>query len=336
MSNLRALHINGCRALTGLAAIAGLQRLTCLGLHHFHATPDAFAHLTASLTMLRSLSLRRARGFSYVGAGMQNVGLMTALRVLSLDEAGDADCENAAGVRAMAAVLCGQTQLQELLLWGNPQHERIGDNSDYLSVADWGDLQSMSQLTRLTTSSAVSDSELMSIALLPKLHTLEIRGGHHITDASMRALERMPSLVNLDLLECPNITDAGMQRFAARVPLLTFRLKGSCITDKSIKAIAAWPHLRNLSIARSSEMHDAGLAALARCSSLKILDIAGCRSVTDAGLGTLTALRELRQLNLEGCSSVSNDSVESFKKSLLAAGPADTGKPCLPCVVVFY
>jgi F-box and leucine-rich repeat protein 14 len=328
MTQLRELHIGGCGGLTTFSSICNLSQLTTLELYGCSTNVASFAGITRTLTQLQQLSFRNVRGFSDVGDVMRNIGMLTSLQMLSLDQCGDSDPEQAYGLESMAAAVFGLTGLRRLLLWR--------DNARYLADRDWLPLQRLALLTRLTLSCPVSDEQMLCVSQLAELRTLELCVAGGLTNNAMHMLAQITGLVNLDLQECPSIEDSGVEHLAARVRLLTFRLTSSRITDRSMAAIAQWPRLRNLSIAHSTGISDAGLKSLLSCASLKILDLGGCTGVTDAGLKSLASLRDLQQLNLERCPEVSNVGVQAFKRQLLAAGPQCATDEVMACVVVFF
>jgi F-box and leucine-rich repeat protein 14 len=328
---LQELRIGGCGTLTpdALLHILRLSRLTtlelCGGRTAAHPLPSTLVcKLACSLTGLQQLSLRNMHV-----QGLEQIGLLSKLQMLSLDRA-DTRADSSVHPAVMADAVLGLTQMKQLLLWC--------DNAECLARRPWARLRSMAALTTLTVSCEVGDEQLLCVADLPRLQTLEVMHADSITDRALEALACVPDLRNLDLLNCPLVGDGGLAHLTARAQLLTLRLKGSQISDRSVAEMGKLAQLRNLSIARTSRITSAALEALARAPALKILDLAGCVGLTDRGLEALVGLRELRHLNLERCRGISNDGVEAFKAQLLATGPLpeEGGANLASCVVVFF
>lgn len=264
-----------------------------------------------------------------VAAGaLQEVGCLRHLVQLAVD-----NCHAACSApdHAPSKAITGLPNLQQLLLWESPPHlaPRIS----------WPALSRQTQLTRLTLHHPLPSLDLAKLGAMRRLHTLEIDGGAEpleLTPYCLHTLSELPHLRNLDLGRCHNVEDAWLVPFARKRQLLTFRLKRSRITDKSVREIAKWPQLRNLSVAHSDGITDAAMVLLSGAADLKILDLGGCMGISDSGLLPLAQCRQLRQLNLERCLNVSNDGVEAFKRALLAAGPVPQDAPPLHCIVVFF
>ena len=134
-------------------------------------------------------------------------------------------------------------------------------------------------------------------------------------------MSKLCMLQNLDLSEAPLIGDEGIEHIAGCTNLLSFRIKSSTISDKSLKIISTFVRLRNLSLKASQNITDEGVTILPQLTCLKILDLADCILITDQGLQHLAVMGELRQLNLERCRQVTNSGVDTFRTKILAAGP---------------
>ena len=332
MTHLEALRIGGCESLQGhsggLTPLLDLTGLTTLELSGGSANAAIIAAIACTLTRLQQVALRNMR---VCGVAMQDLGMLPRLQTLSLDRCGDPPRQGWTHTAAsgMGGALFGLSQLQQLLLWDR--------NADFLHCVEWSVFAQMTLLSRLTLSCCVNDERVEHLTVLRRLHTLELRQTDQLTNMSMHAVAQLPELVNIDLVDCPNVDDDGLESLTRYRQLLTFRMKGSRITDRSVRAMTAgWPQLRNLSLARTPGITIVAMGALAEASDLKILDVGGCSGITDDGLVALTG-RQLRQLNLERCPRVSNQGVEAFKQKLLAAGPPPpAGTKLQSCVVVFF
>ncbi|KNC51916.1 uncharacterized protein AMSG_08153 [Thecamonas trahens ATCC 50062] len=109
------------------------------------------------------------------------------------------------------------------------------------------------------------------------------------------------------------VSDDSIIAIARACPLLAYidLSQTSLVTDRALSALAAGcPRLMRVKLARAKGVSDAGLVALASsCSELVEVDVSGC-DVGDAGVAALAAgAAGLAHLELNGCVKVSDAAV---------------------------
>ena len=80
------------------------------------------------------------------------------------------------------------------------------------------------------------------------------------------------------------------------------------VTDLGLDAIATWPKLAKLSLARCPQITDSGMLKVAQgCRQMKQLQIDFCVGISDTGVSFVADFcSELNHLSVRGCSQVTN------------------------------
>lgn len=319
--------MGGCRDLHGraLLSITALTQLTCLEVSACpHLASIVLPGLVENLPSLQRLQLRKLRG-DHLEAQLCCVSRLERLLTLSVDQCTSLPVQDALQPQPMSeeeaglqflACLSNLTMLEGLQLWQN--------NASCMNLAGCTVLSKLQLLTRVSIVSEhcqAADALLQSLAQLINLRSLELCRCTTVGNAGLKHMSQLSELQNLDLSEAPLIGDEGLEYIAGCTNLLSFRIKSSTISDKSLKIISTFVRLRNLSLKASQHISDEGVTLLPALTSLKILDLADCILITDQGLQHLAVMGELRQLNLERCRQITNCGVERFRKQILSAGP---------------
>jgi Leucine-rich repeat (LRR) protein len=134
--------------------------------------------------------------------------------------------------------------------------------------------------------------------------------GTWVSDADMLSLAALPDLETLDLSHT-RITDEGMLRLKAAPKIKDLNLfYAEWITDQGLTAIREWKHLKRLNV-RGTRISDGTLEVVSHIPGLEALDIAHT-SITDNGLDYLITLVNLKELSL-GRGRLTNASFEILR-----------------------
>ena len=146
-------------------------------------------------------------------------------------------------------------------------------------------------------SSWVTDVDLVEIAKIPDLKTLDLSLSR-VTDRGLRALKPADTIVDLNLYFAELVTDEGMSIIKGWKHLKRPNVRGTKITDTTLKFVASVPTLESLDIGYA-EVTDVGLDRLTSMTSLRELTIGG-NKLTDAGVHLLRQLPQLTYLDVGG------------------------------------
>jgi hypothetical protein len=154
-------------------------------------------------------------------------------------------------------------------------------------VHELGRLQGLQVLLLDDLDNAISSEDCETLAKLPKLVHLRIRGGS-IGDEGLAHLAALP---NLKILNLPQslVTDRGLKLLAKGPRLSQLRLGSPQITDDGLKPLPDFPALKQLHLI-GAPITDEGLKTIAALPKLESLYLDGSR-VTDAGLDRLFRAR---------------------------------------------
>jgi hypothetical protein len=254
----------------GLEHLKGKANLVVLDLRDCPTISDAgLAHL-AGLSKLRDL---KVWGSQITSAGMEAIGKLTGLRVLSLQDTAVSD-------DGMAKLKnCGQ--LEQLILMRSP----VGNEG----MATVGTFQKLRILDLRGTS--VSDEGMKQLAQLENLQELDL-SETIVGNDGLAHLKGLPKLVDLNLWAA-RVGDAGMVHVGAmtqlkRLNLDNVRFPGDNVflTDEGLKQLAGLKDLEWLHVGKT-EITDAGLKQLAGFKKLKHLEVTVFDKVTPAGVAEL-------------------------------------------------
>jgi Leucine-rich repeat (LRR) protein len=199
-----------------------------------------------------------------------------------------------------------------------------------------------------------SDSQLSTLATLPKLRALDIRGNMSISNKGLESVAGIPKLRSLKHLS-PAIDDGGVKALAAAKNLETLDVQDFTISDLAGEVLKNFPKLSSLIIYRCTNfgsngllslqgkplkrltlrdlpaIDDDGLIAFRELSTLKRLYLQELDSVSDGGLRNLIYLKELETLEIRNMTLITDKTVESISrlsnlKSISISGTQITDK----------
>ena len=133
----------------------------------------------------------------------------------------------------------------------------------------------------------ITSTGCRTLAALPRLSHLRIRGGH-IDDLALEELSRLSQLEILNLPQCRG-SDSGLAALAEMPRLSQLRLGGPHLTHAAAAELSRLPALSKLHLI-DVPIDDAGLGLLAKMPKLRSLYLDGS-GVTDEGLSKLFAAR---------------------------------------------
>jgi internalin A len=189
----------------------------------------------------------------------------------------------------------------------------------------------------------VSDSDMSSLAALPDLSRLDL-SLTRITDHGLRELKAAPAITDLNLRYSELITDEGLLAVRSWHHLKRLNLRGTKITDMTLKHLSGMNTLESLDIGfvqvtdvgldqltylpnlteltlGGNKLTDVGLQSLRQLAGLTYLDLGGAQrtdsglwsvSITDSGMEAIASLKNLRRLRFNG-TSISGRTLEKLK-----------------------
>lgn len=129
--------------------------------------------------------------------------------------------------------------------------------------------------------------------------------GTSITDATLKSLARVPNLQILSVKGCRNLTDAGFNSLSNLASLRKLNVNETAISDTNVGHLASLPNLQDLDLGEYSNLTDKCLAELAKLPHLVRLDMHG---IDPKGkLHLLQKLKNLRYLGLAHSSLTAQD-----------------------------
>ena len=225
--------------------------------------------------------------------------------------------------------LCAALDLQELSISGCT---RITDSGLAYAVASSGGLR------RLDCSycDLVSDQSVLALAKwCTRLEGVNLRGCSRVPVSAFSTLfsscQRLsamnlsglraisselfhPSigfrwLQSLNVSNCRRFNDKGLQHLARIDTMQCLILHANTdVTDLGLSAIATWPKLAKLCLARCPRITDGGMLKVAQgCRQIKLLQVDFCVGISDTGVSFVADFcSELNHLSVRGCSQVTN------------------------------
>jgi hypothetical protein len=143
----------------------------------------------------------------------------------------------------------------------------------------------------------VTDGDLIELARLPKLETLDL-SQTRITDQGLAYLKMARGLLDVNLAYAEKIGDPAHAVIREWKHLRRLSLRGTVIADETAASAASLPELEMLDIG-DSIVGDVGLEALALAPKLKELSMGNIR-ISDYGYQSLREFTNLRHLDLSG------------------------------------
>jgi Leucine-rich repeat (LRR) protein len=134
-----------------------------------------------------------------------------------------------------------------------------------------------------------------ALAVLPKLHTLELSGP--VEDPSFEKLGLLAHLQTLRL-DCPSLDDSAAAELAKLPQLRVLDLSGSKLSDVGLAQLGGLLQLQELYL-DGTRVTRAGLEVIAKLPQLRVLGL-DRTDVVDAGVAALTGHPALEELRLDG------------------------------------
>ena len=194
-------------------------------------------------------------------------------------------------------------------------------SSSRLTDAAAKDIAKLEQLERLTLIFCdFSEFGILSLAALPKLRAVDIRGNMKVGDGGLSALAMLPALRSLQH-RSPSISDAGIRSLTEAKELDNLFIQDFAITGQSGESIRQMEKLTSLTIFRCENFDSEGVLALQGLKlnrltlrglpiddtamevfndlpTVKRLYLQELPSVTDAGLASIVSLKDLEILDI--------------------------------------
>jgi Leucine-rich repeat (LRR) protein len=143
----------------------------------------------------------------------------------------------------------------------------------------------------------IYDSQLIELARLPKLETLDL-SHTRISDEGLSYLKSAPAIADLNLYYAEQITDQGLGAIREWKHLKRLNVRGTRVSDGALEIISHLQQLEALDIANTPTM-DNGLDNLITLVNLKELSL-GRRRESDNEVELLRLLPTLTYLDLSG------------------------------------
>lgn len=282
LSNLRTLKLRGHIGLSD-AALEQCSRLTQL--QHLDLcmcdrfTEEGLKHL-AALTQLQTLDL----ACTNAALGLKYLVALTHLHTLKLQQ-----------------VKLTDESLASCALFPALQDLDLAFNND-ITAAGVASLAPLKNLRRLCLGgcSGIREDVFATLAQLPCLLDLSLRGVNCFTDESATHIAKLQTLQKLDL-DYTNITDEYAQGLAGCTALQTLSLAGTGISDAALSSLSGHLSLEELDLSHCRKIVGTGLTHVATCKALKKLNLADCGKLQNAALQRLCENRTLLSLDLQNC-----------------------------------
>lgn len=162
----------------------------------------------------------------------------------------------------------------------------------------------------------LGDAAVAQLVRRPNLLGFEFvrtQGGAPLTDAGLRTLAQATGLRDLELTGADDVTPAGLLQLRPLRELRTLHLSDTPLDDGSLQVLAAFPHLRELSLTAAPGLGDGAMPAIAACPTLRSLTLTSCKNVPAASLRDLQALTGLEELTLAGQPGVDDDTLAALR-----------------------
>lgn len=175
----------------------------------------------------------------------------------------------------------------------------------------------------------VTDAGFDSLAKMPVLAEIDC-GQTRISDAGLEKLRGKKTITHLDFSDCnqisskglevvgtfeglklirvwgPNIKDDGLQHLKNLKQLRLVGLNDTAVTSAGLEVFKDKKELRELHLARCTQVRDDGVAFLAACTKMQRLYLRDT-GISGAALQHLVNMKDLRSLDLSECASPGPD-----------------------------
>ena len=141
----------------------------------------------------------------------------------------------------------------------------------------------------------------------PRLSVMNLSGLRAISSELFHPSIGFRWLQSLNVSNCRRFNDKGLQHLARIDTMQCLILHANTgVTDLGLDAIATWPKLAKLSLARCPQITDSGMLKVAQgCRQMKQLQIDFCVGISDTGVSFVADFcSELNHLSVRGCSQV--------------------------------
>ncbi|TNN19732.1 F-box/LRR-repeat protein, partial [Schistosoma japonicum] len=134
-----------------------------------------------------------------------------------------------------------------------------------------------------------------------------------LTDKSIHAMSvRLFNLAYLSLASCPLISDGAFELLSQLPKLWQINLSATKLGDRGLSALGSLPKLRELKVAKCTDITDVGLQKFAHLGiNIEYIDLSFCHNLTNNGIKTLAfCCHFLVSIKLAGCSLLTDMAVQ--------------------------
>ncbi|KAH8853470.1 Adenylate kinase 8 [Schistosoma japonicum] len=134
-----------------------------------------------------------------------------------------------------------------------------------------------------------------------------------LTDKSIHAMSvRLFNLAYLSLASCPLISDGAFELLSQLPKLWQINLSATKLGDRGLSALGSLPKLRELKVAKCTDITDVGLQKFAHLGiNIEYIDLSFCHNLTNNGIKTLAfCCHFLVSIKLAGCSLLTDMTVQ--------------------------
>lgn len=204
-------------------------------------------------------------------------------------------------------------------LWrkGTPQDARtrhVSEPLETLHAMSRGDLRTAKSSTRRidTVGAALFDDDLVEIAKLNELKSLDLSSSPGISDPGLAHLAELFALRELEL-SGENIAGTGFTHLRALTHLTTLSLShAESLSDDGMRALGTLKALQTLQLLWSGSLTDAQLESLIALPTLRELSLWGSKRITDRSLAILSAIKPLESLTISHSTAIGSTGIEAL------------------------
>ncbi|MCA8976818.1 MAG: hypothetical protein KDC98_19000 [Planctomycetes bacterium] len=152
-------------------------------------------------------------------------------------------------------------------------------------------------VARLARFTAIERLDLGGMAVNDKGYAVALP----ITDAALTTIAGLPRLRWLSLKGCEQVKGTGLVELEKLARLEHLDLTHTAIDSPALERLQRLPALRELLLSWCMQFHGRSLAAVAGIPGLRRLELRGCTTLRAADVAHLAKLHELRHLDLRDC-----------------------------------
>ena len=277
--------------LKHLQRLSGLRYLN-LGIEQ--STPSMAAAL-ANMRQLRILRVGNGPwGYDLSSDCLEAIGRLAELEELHLLKSTDS---------ASLAHLASLTNLKSLSVqiyladWDEEEQEPNDGEQETDAMESNGGMQVDDEQEADESESGGGIPLFEHLPALPRLETIDLRGGSIVDDEDLRRLAILPRLKSLNLSDV-DVSDAGLANLASLKSLEELAIGGKLATPGRLESMLALKRLKKLHILRYAAVTEATLAALEAQESLDERANAN-QGMLESESSVLSALQNLRTLRID-------------------------------------